>query len=89
MYPMNPYAMLIYAEQRSREYEARAMQSRLVREALAGKERHPRCYDFVFYWLGRQLIALGSRLQARYDSGTSPALAIQPGSEGSAAPAGP
>jgi hypothetical protein len=85
MFPTNPYTMLICAEQRAREFEAQALHARLVREALAGRKRQPRCYDCLFRWLGRQLIVLGARLQYRFSSATSPAPATRPGTEESVA----
>jgi hypothetical protein len=62
------------ALQRHRELLREAERNRLVRQALAGRERPQRFYCRALTWLGRRLVAWGWHLQARY----GPAGAIAP-----------
>ena len=61
----NWYDVVVHQE-RNKDLLREAEHYRLVRQALAGRERRERFHCKVLSWLGRRLVAWGVRLQERY-----------------------
>ena len=57
---------VVVRRERNEDLRREAERFRLVRQALAGRERHDRFYCRALTWLGRRLVAWGKRLQERY-----------------------
>ena len=60
-------SFLIHQE-RYKDLLREAERYRLVRQALAGRERRDRFHCRALTWLGRRLVAWGWRLQERYSA---------------------
>lgn len=65
-------------EERCRALLRERERNRLVRQALASRERRKPFYCRVLIWLGERLLAWGQNLQKRYEAGST--AAVLPGS---------
>jgi hypothetical protein len=53
-------------QERHKDILRKAERERLVRQALAAREKRERFYGPALIWLGRRLVAWGGLLQERY-----------------------
>lgn len=56
---------VLVQQERHQDLLREAEQERLIRQAVAARERRDRFYSRALAWLGRQLVAWGWRLQQR------------------------
>ena len=64
---MLDWTEILARQERYRDLSRRAEKRRLIRQVLAGHERHNHLYDRALTWLGRRMVMWGQRLQERYN----------------------
>ena len=62
------YTDFLAYQEHYKDLQREAEGYRLVRQALAGRERRDRFHCRALTWLGRRLVAWGWRLQERYSA---------------------